>query len=708
MGYIKLSNFMASKDYAMFRQFRPSAIRDLLYLQAELIHLESEYQGAAKDNRESNDDERRMYAVEWWHLSQSEEHELGGEQLRLALKIRSKLREYSMNRPKNFQAKALRQWIESPHLGGGCGFIGRDLGGFVQDIVYHGSYLDDMIMPICNLGEDDLLTRFTPGPFLKASHLIWRKHKIRLGLVCLFTVLFPIVLALATKARRVEIFAATAALSDRDMKLHGQPTGSLSAPMPAVMFAGPYTIAVLYLSSAAEPHPSFAVSLIRKISRKPKPRKLQGGNIRNDTTYAFLVRIVPGEDYKEPDTIDALALYNESCTYNFISGKFAKDYLHIEGTEVDNDCSLVWACDGLGRYAQHTIFWIAPHATDFDILFGIQEDSNSRKCERDQFQNGITRGILSTQDPRVDPMLEVFRGGIKDEFLLPVGHGNSSPGKYPMPTLAEIKVQLAAQLGSTLQRKFEHKRNHSLNVYDPQFTTQEPETVTAAKICLLVGDGLATSDERSCKGSKRTAEDISEITSESASYCPRSQKSRNVRPRSTHKPKSCLLYENLTSDVFEPPTTIHTDVETRPTIDAISDGSERRREAGRIICNATELERQHIPSRLRTEEDVMVFGMGDRSTGHERNQSHDSSSISLSGPELDPRSGDSSPSQTSIQTRRISLRISHSVQEYADSAAYVDRIDEKFHSFWSWDGKFANWYHTDDTTKHVIWYKAPR
>jgi hypothetical protein len=35
--------------------------------------------------------------------------------------------------------------------------------------------------------------------------------KIRLGLVCLFTFIFSLVLALATKARRIEVFAATAA-----------------------------------------------------------------------------------------------------------------------------------------------------------------------------------------------------------------------------------------------------------------------------------------------------------------------------------------------------------------------------------------------------------------------------------------------------------------------------------------------------------------
>jgi hypothetical protein len=37
------------------------------------------------------------------------------------------------------------------------------------------------------------------------------RPKARLGLVCAFTLLFSLCLAVATKARRVEIFAATAA-----------------------------------------------------------------------------------------------------------------------------------------------------------------------------------------------------------------------------------------------------------------------------------------------------------------------------------------------------------------------------------------------------------------------------------------------------------------------------------------------------------------
>lgn len=95
MGYIKLSNFMVTKSYPIFRQFQASAARDLLYLQAEIVHLESEFQKVSKSDRDTDEgDERHLYAFEWWHLSQSENRGLGGEQWAIALEIRRKLREY--------------------------------------------------------------------------------------------------------------------------------------------------------------------------------------------------------------------------------------------------------------------------------------------------------------------------------------------------------------------------------------------------------------------------------------------------------------------------------------------------------------------------------------------------------------------------------------------------------------------------------------
>jgi hypothetical protein len=84
-----------------------------------------------------------------------------------------------MKRPKDSQLKSLREWIESPHIGGGCGFLGRDLGGFAQEAAYDPKHASDLIMPSEELGEDDLLARFISGPLLRLFHTFWQRYKVR-------------------------------------------------------------------------------------------------------------------------------------------------------------------------------------------------------------------------------------------------------------------------------------------------------------------------------------------------------------------------------------------------------------------------------------------------------------------------------------------------------------------------------------------------
>jgi hypothetical protein len=92
-GYTKLASFMAEKDHTLIRKYQHLAVRDLLYLQAEICQLESEYELVAKRDSTASDD-RRYYDRDWFQLESSQRRDLGGEQWRLALDIRLKLREY--------------------------------------------------------------------------------------------------------------------------------------------------------------------------------------------------------------------------------------------------------------------------------------------------------------------------------------------------------------------------------------------------------------------------------------------------------------------------------------------------------------------------------------------------------------------------------------------------------------------------------------
>ncbi|CAM6002112.1 unnamed protein product [Sphagnum balticum] len=274
-GYTKLAAFMTGKYHPIVRKYRHLATRDLLYLQAELCQLENQYNEIAK------------------RLT------LGGFYSDAAVSQYSQIA--SLPEPKPSERTLLHDYISSPSLAGGCGFLSRDLAGLEQPSAYAANHQQDLAILSNSYGEDDMFTKFITGPLLTFYHWFWQHKKVsmpcalaphafkgplsimqapfnipwlltprpdtaavdlerpsvgdnqsnlhhyddrrveavtnilgtifsciaplvsiivlsfvgspnaRLGLVCAFTLLFTFCLAVATKARRVEIFAATAA-----------------------------------------------------------------------------------------------------------------------------------------------------------------------------------------------------------------------------------------------------------------------------------------------------------------------------------------------------------------------------------------------------------------------------------------------------------------------------------------------------------------
>jgi hypothetical protein len=183
-----------------------------------------------------------------------------------------------------------------------------------------------------------------------------------------------------------------------------------------------------------------------------------------------LITIIKGEDYQGLEDVETVALYNESCNDNYISARFARSLLQNLGRDIDDidgDFTLVWVCEALGRYQQRNVFWIAKEA-HFDLLFGYEKDFNIPKNQDNQFQCGINNGTLKTEFPR-----KSFQGGILEDYLLPMGTSSGSfDGNlgFRMPSLVDIKIQLAAQLASSPERKRRHDLRRALNIYDPQPT----------------------------------------------------------------------------------------------------------------------------------------------------------------------------------------------------------------------------------------------
>jgi hypothetical protein len=92
-GYEKVARLMAlHPEFAIFRRFQELNIRNLLYLQAEITHLEDELKGIAIED--STCAHRQYYSRDWWSLSQGDEGE-NREQWDKFLELREKLDKYS-------------------------------------------------------------------------------------------------------------------------------------------------------------------------------------------------------------------------------------------------------------------------------------------------------------------------------------------------------------------------------------------------------------------------------------------------------------------------------------------------------------------------------------------------------------------------------------------------------------------------------------
>ena len=92
-GYAKLASLMgAHPEVGILRRFGALNAQNLLYLQAELVNLESEF-------RTISDNSRQIDSRDWFSLSisKNDTNDEGsvGDQWRVALMIRDRLKEYS-------------------------------------------------------------------------------------------------------------------------------------------------------------------------------------------------------------------------------------------------------------------------------------------------------------------------------------------------------------------------------------------------------------------------------------------------------------------------------------------------------------------------------------------------------------------------------------------------------------------------------------
>ena len=197
-GYPRLACHMAQySENAIFRRFSSLGTRNLLYLQAELVHLEQKLCRLEAADSASSEGRRATYSKDWYWLNDSPEE--NDEQLKIALSIRSKLKEYCkrvklasitmqlmlglddtivqqsvinrLAKPDDHDLRELQDWLERQAYGN-LALIGADSetwGRLHQPISSHAD-----LLTLNSIGCEDSFSRWFSRKFI-----VWFCHTFR-------------------------------------------------------------------------------------------------------------------------------------------------------------------------------------------------------------------------------------------------------------------------------------------------------------------------------------------------------------------------------------------------------------------------------------------------------------------------------------------------------------------------------------------------
>jgi hypothetical protein len=97
-GYSGLAKFISSySEYSIYRKFGALNAKNILYLQAEIMTLETELEEIAEEDWSSTDAERKQFHQHWQTLSRASQDSGKNLQWEKMLKIRELLEKYSKN-----------------------------------------------------------------------------------------------------------------------------------------------------------------------------------------------------------------------------------------------------------------------------------------------------------------------------------------------------------------------------------------------------------------------------------------------------------------------------------------------------------------------------------------------------------------------------------------------------------------------------------
>lgn len=262
-GYPKLAALQGTySQLGIYRRFSTLNARNLLYLQAELVILEADLNQFTKNDCMSEDLNAKHYQKNWYYLSERK-NGVANSQYHTMLCVRQKLKEYNeclfqqrqlatFDLPESGNLEFLNHWLVDSRqndcalegLDRNVWKEGKDLLVIKPDEIAAESFTRIPRKPltaICHIfrmrcrrrqaDEESLIYVYNEKIVIRIADMIgsaiasslpvlavvvlYSVHEMlaRLGIIALFTVVFALALVVTTKAKRVDIFAATAAFA---------------------------------------------------------------------------------------------------------------------------------------------------------------------------------------------------------------------------------------------------------------------------------------------------------------------------------------------------------------------------------------------------------------------------------------------------------------------------------------------------------------
>ncbi|KAJ4386161.1 hypothetical protein N0V93_009054 [Gnomoniopsis smithogilvyi] len=163
-GYAHLAWFMSKTQLGMVRKYKELSLLNLLYLQAEIHQLRTDWECIVADDARDTETQRGQWDFHWWAMANGEANGFGGQRWEKHERI------VALPSPNNDQRQLVSDYIMNEDLNGGKGgFLSPELRGEDPE-AYREQWIEDLVVFEHAVESMDAFARWVTQPLLEAVH----------------------------------------------------------------------------------------------------------------------------------------------------------------------------------------------------------------------------------------------------------------------------------------------------------------------------------------------------------------------------------------------------------------------------------------------------------------------------------------------------------------------------------------------------------